>query len=379
MIYLDNAATSFPKPACMLNSVLECISEYCGNPGRSGHNYSIRTGMEIFTTRKEIAELIGINAPSRIIFTFNTTDALNLAIKGVLNPGDHVITTSMEHNSVLRPLKALEKQLIETTIVKCNSFGLLNIKDIENSIKGNTRMIICTHSSNVTGTLMPVEKLAIIAKKHNLIFLLDAAQSAGCINIDAAKLGCDLIAAPGHKGLLGPQGTGFLYVKEGLGLKPVKEGGTGTDSKMLEQPLEFPDRYEAGTLNSPGITGLGASVKWIRQIGIENIRKHEENLIELLDDGLRNMKKIIIYGPADSSMKTGITAFNIDGMDSEEVAYRLSEDFGIAVRAGFHCAGLAHRTIGTWDKGAVRISVGPFNERKHMIKALDAIYGLSKE
>jgi len=379
MIYLDNAATSFPKPACMMTAMSECIQKYCGNPGRSGHMYSIRTAQGIYETRKELADLFGIKDSSRIIFTENATGAINLGIKGVLKKGDHVITTSMEHNSVLRPLKALEDDGVETTIISCNKDGIPDLETIKRSIKDNTKLIVCTHASNVTGTVMPVKEIGRLAGSKGILLMLDAAQSAGSRRIDVNKLGADLLAAPGHKGLLGPQGTGFLYVREGIELKPLKEGGTGTESKSRRQPADFPEGYESGTLNSPGIMGLKASIRWLKDTGIENIESHEEELIGILDEKLRNMNGITVYGPLKASEKSAITAFNIAGIGCEETAERLSKKYGIAVRAGYHCAGLAHKTIGTWDTGAVRIGVGPFNTKRDIYSAINAIYKITKE
>ncbi|MDD4122660.1 MAG: aminotransferase class V-fold PLP-dependent enzyme [Eubacteriales bacterium] len=378
MIYLDNAATSFPKPKGMLRVMNECIQKYCGNPGRSGHGMSIKTGEEIYKARKEVGKLFGIDDCSRIIFTANTTESLNLGIKGVLNRGDHAITTSMEHNSVLRPLKTLEASGVETTIVKCRGDGTLNLEKLKNEIKNNTKIIVCTHASNVTGTIMPIKELGQLAKKENLIFMVDAAQSAGCLPINVKDMNIDLLAVPGHKGLLGPMGTGMLFVKEGVNLRPLKEGGTGTKSKELIHPWDYPEGYEAGTVNAPGIIGLGYSIKYIAGIGIENIMSYEEELIRILDESLRNMKRITVYGPTDCRGKTGIVTFNYSGAGCEEICDMLYTEYGIASRGGFHCAGQAHKTIGTHDIGAVRLSVGPSNTKKDIYETIEAIYKLRK-
>ncbi|MDD2190893.1 MAG: aminotransferase class V-fold PLP-dependent enzyme [Eubacteriales bacterium] len=378
MIYLDNAATSFPKPKGMLRVMNECIQKYCGNPGRSGHGMSIKTGEEIYKARKEVGKLFGIDDCSRIIFTANTTESLNLGIKGVLNRGDHAITTSMEHNSVLRPLKTLEASGVETTIVKCRGDGTLNLEKLKNEIKNNTKIIVCTHASNVTGTIMPIKELGQLAKKENLIFMVDAAQSAGCLPINVKDMNIDLLAVPGHKGLLGPMGTGMLFVKEGVNLRPLKEGGTGTKSKELIHPWDYPEGYEAGTVNAPGIIGLGYSIKYIAGIGIENIMSYEEELIRILDESLRNMKRITVYGPTDCREKTGIVTFNYSGAGCEEICDMLYTEYGIASRGGFHCAGQAHKTIGTHDIGAVRLSVGPSNTKKDIYETIEAIYKLRK-
>lgn len=379
MIYLDNAATSFPKPVCMLREMERCLRDYCGNPGRSGHGLSIRTGQGVYETRNEIAELFGVQDATRILFTANTTEGLNMGIKGVLNPGDHVITTAMEHNSVLRPLKSLEWQGIQTSILKCDECGALDPAAVEKAITPATRLIVCTHASNVTGTKMPIGEIGKIAKRRGILFMVDGAQSAGTIKTDVDQLGIDLLAAPGHKGLLGPQGTGILYVKAGIPFRHYREGGTGTDSKSRKQPVEFPEGYESGTLNAPGIIGLGASVKWIKEVGMEAIHAHEHDLMVRMNEDLRNIKGITMYGPKDPAERCGILTINIEHMDCEEAAARLWDEFRIAVRGGYHCAGLAHRTIGTWNTGAIRLSVGPFNTRNEIRQATDAIYKLAKK
>lgn len=377
MIYLDNAATSFPKPRGMIRSMEECILTYCGNPGRSGHRMSIQTGEEVYKTRNAIAEIIGAGKSERIVFTKNTTEAINLGLKGILKSGDHVVTSSMEHNSVLRPLKSLEKKGVFHSIVRAGTDGIVNVMDIEKAIKPNTRLIVLTAASNVTGAKMPLDEISKIARKKGIIFMVDGAQGIGIMNINVEKMGIDILAAPGHKGLLGPQGTGFLYVNDGLRLGCLQEGGTGTDSKIREQPLVFPDGYEAGTLNSPSIIGLGFSTNFVKSIGPEVIGQYEEDLIRYLEEDLRNMDFIKVYGPPPEK-KTGITLFNIKDAEGEEVTDILSSEYNIAVRGGFHCAGLAHKTIGTWNTGAVRISVGPFNTRKEMKKLSDALWKIHR-
>lgn len=378
MIYLDNGATSYPKPEGMLLEMVECMRDYCGNPGRSGHRMSIRTGEKVYKARNELGKMFNIRDCSRIIFTCNATEALNLGIKGVLKTGDHVITSAMEHNSVLRPLKTMENEGVETTIVKCFADGTLNEERLQREIRDNTRLIVVTHASNVTGTIMPIREIGEIARQRNILFMVDAAQSAGSIPIDVNDMNISLLATPGHKGLLGPMGTGFLYVRENVVLKPLKEGGTGTKSRELDQPLDFPEGYEAGTINSPGIIGLGYSVKYVSKMGIDSIRAHEEKLIAALDEGLRNMKGVTVYGPVDPKKKTGIVTFNVRKMGCEEVCDTLNSKYGIASRGGFHCAALAHKTIGTYETGAVRLSVGPFNTRRDINMAVEAVYQLQK-
>ena len=372
MIYLDNAATSYPKPRGMVAAMEECILKYCGNPGRSGHSMSMKTGEEVYHARRKIASLFGIKQPERLVFTQNTTEALNMGLKGVLQSGDHVITTTMEHNSVLRPLKALEKRGVSQSVIRADREGFIKASEIEKAIRKDTKLIAITAASNVTGTRMPLEEIGELARRRGILFLVDGAQGAGSMAIDVEKMHIDMLAFPGHKGLLGPQGTGALYVSPEIRLKHIMEGGTGTDSKSRFQPCKFPEGYEAGTINAPAIIGLGYSAEFVEKIGPEVIGKYEEELIGWLDERLDEMDFVKRYGP-DACRKTGISLINIRGVGAEEVTSILSSKYGIAVRGGYHCAGLAHKTIGTWDEGAVRISVGPFNTRKDMEKLADAI------
>ena len=372
MIYLDNAATSYPKPRGMVAAMEECILKYCGNPGRSGHSMSMKTGEEVYHARRKIASLFGIKQPERLVFTQNTTEALNMGLKGVLQSGDHVITTTMEHNSVLRPLKALETRGVSQSVIRADREGFIKASEIEKAIRKDTKLIAITAASNVTGTRMPLEEIGELARRRGIMFLVDGAQGAGSMAIDVERMHIDMLAFPGHKGLLGPQGTGALYVSPEIRLRHIMEGGTGTDSKSRFQPCEFPEGYEAGTINAPAIIGLGYSAEFVEKIGPEVIGKYEEELIGWLDERLDEMDFVKRYGP-DACRKTGISLINIRGVGAEEVTSVLSSKYGIAVRGGYHCAGLAHKTIGTWDEGAVRISAGPFNTRKDMEKLVDAI------
>ncbi|MFV0517083.1 MAG: aminotransferase class V-fold PLP-dependent enzyme [Aminipila sp.] len=377
MIYLDNGATSFPKPKAMIQSMAKCMEEYCGNPGRSGHFMSMKTGEEVYKARKNLAKLFNISNPGQIIFTWNTTGALNQGIQGVLKEGDHAITTSMEHNSVLRPLKELEAKGVTHTIIKCDKTGSINLRDIKAAIKDNTRMIICTHASNVTGTLLPIREIGELAHRNNLLFMVDGAQSGGCIPINVAEMNIDLLAVPGHKGLLGPMGTGFLYVRDGIDVMPLLQGGTGTASKDRRQPTEMPEGFESGTVNAPGIIGLGTSVEILLGLGVVTIHEYEEQLTSILDEAIRNMKNVTVYGVEDCRKKAGIVTFNIKGKSCEQVADELSSVYGIAGRAGYHCAGLAHKTIGSWDTGAYRLSVGPYTTKTQIKTAIEAVYRIT--
>ena len=379
MIYLDNAATTYPKPQKVYDSMMDCMKNYCANPGRSGHKLAMKSAREIYDTRENIAKLFNIENPMNIIFTSNATDSLNIAIKGVVNEGDHIITTSMEHNSVIRPIKSLEKYGIENTIVDCDKEGFLNIENIKNAIKPNTKLIVTTHASNVCGTLIDIKSVGEIAKENNILYLVDASQTAGVYEIDVKSINVDMIAAPGHKCLFGPQGTGILYIKEGLNINISKEGGTGSKSEDLFQPDILPDKYESGTHNTPGIVGLNEGVKFILETGIENIREYEEQLCEYMLNRLKEVPNIIIYGPSDSKQRAAVISINIDKIDSGELTFLLDSEYDIATRSGIHCSPLAHKTLGTLDQGAVRFSLSYFNTKDDIDKAIDALKDICKK
>jgi len=311
--------------------------------------------------------------PSSIVFTHNGTEAINLGIKGLLNPGDHVITTSMEHNSVLRPLRALAKRGIETTVVRCSGEGYLDPYEIRKAIKVNTRLIVTTHASNVTGTLLPIEDISCIAEDNDIFFMVDASQTAGTITIDVQKLGIDILACPGHKALLGPQGTGFLYIRDGIELTPLLEGGTGWSSELEAQPENMPEKFESGTLNTPGIIGLGAGISFIQTERIEKIRKHEIYLSTELTSRLNEFEEIELYGTESQEKKIGIVSFNIKGLNPSDVGFILDNVYDILVRAGLHCAPEAHKTIGTFPEGCVRVSVGYFNTTEEIGIVCEAV------
>lgn len=379
MIYLDNAATSFPKPEAVYKAVDKCFREFGANPGRSGHKLALEAGRAIYETRELICQLFNIDNPMQIIFTSNATDSLNLAIKGILKNGDHVITSSMEHNSVIRPIKTLEEIGVENTVVQCDKQGFIDVKDIVKAIKENTKMIAITHASNVTGTVMPIDEIGKLAKENNLILLVDAAQTAGVYDIDVKKMNIDMLAFPGHKGLMGPQGTGGLYIREGIDMRQMKEGGTGSKSESLYQPEIVPDRYESGTPNTPGIVGLGAGIKFIIEKGIENIRKHEEYLTDYMLNELKKIDMVNIYGPQDAKKQASVISINIGDLDSSELSFILDKAFDIAVRSGLHCAPLAHKTIGTFEQGTVRFSIGYFNTKEDIDQSIEAIKKICEE
>jgi len=376
MIYLDNAATSFPKPLEVYTEVLRCMENYAANPGRSSHDMAIEASSKIMDTRQELSEFFNIPNLLNIIFTCNATEALNIGIKGILKPGDHVISSVIEHNSVLRPLNYLSEKGITTTLLPVDENGYLDINNLKKEIRKNTKAIIINHTSNVIGTVQDIGAIGKIAKESGIIFMVDASQSAGVIPIDVERENIDLLAFPGHKGLYGPQGTGGLYIAEDLKLDSFKQGGTGSESFSMKQPDFLPDRFESGTLNTSGIAGLCAGILFIKKIGIENIRKHEIMLVEYLVKELCKLSYIKIYGGTEYKNRGAVVSLNIDNIDVSKVGEILNKK-GIAVRTGFHCAPLIHEIIGTKTRGTVRISPGYFNKLEdieELIKALKDIY-----
>lgn len=377
MIYLDNAATTFPKPSEVYEEVLNCMINYCANPGRSSHEMSVKAALKIMETREGICQLFNIPSPFNLIFTSNATEALNIGIKGALERGDHVISTVIEHNSVLRPLHSLSEKGVDVTLVGSDKAGYINIRDIHEAIKKNTRMIIINHVSNVLGSSQDIESIGKIAKKSGILFMVDASQSAGVIPIDVESAHIDLLAFPGHKGLLGPQGTGGLFIREGIKLKNFKEGGTGSNSHFMIQPDFMPDQFESGTLNTPGIAGLGEGIKFIKRVGINNIEKHENELLAYLMTELRKLPYVKIYGSDSIMNRTAVISFNIDEIDASIIGEKLN-DIGIAVRTGYHCAPLIHDVIGTEYAGTVRVSLGYFNTFEDIEKLVEAIIEIYK-
>lgn len=362
MIYLDNSATSWPKPKEVYSEVANAIKLYGANPGRSGHKMSLSASEQIFKCRMDVADFFGIDDPSKIIFTLNATDSLNIAIKGVLKENDHVIVSSMEHNSVLRPVFALsQKKGVTYDIVWGNAYGFVSAQEMEKAIKPNTTLIVLTHASNVCGTVNPIREVGEIARKHNIRFLVDASQSAGILPINVEKDNIDFLAAAGHKALYGPVGIGILYIRDASVVSTLKEGGTGSNSMDLRQPDILPDKFESGTLNTVGIMGLSAGIKFINKIGIDDIASHEKKLTGMMIERLAFTKGVSVYGYLHTENRLGVVSFNVSGLDSVEVAKYLDERYNIAVRAGYHCAYTAHQTIGTETLGTVRASVGAFN------------------
>jgi cysteine desulfurase family protein len=383
MVYFDNAATSWPKPESVYKAMDHFMREVGANPGRSGHKMSVEAERIVLNARELLAEIFGVDDSSRIIHTFNTTDSLNVGIKCLLRKGDHAITSSFEHNSVIRPLRQLEQHgVIELTVVPCTKEGFLNPADVEKSIRPNTRLVSIIHASNVTGTLMPVEEIGeIISKYDGVYYMVDAAQTAGVIPIDVNQLKVDLLAFPGHKSLLGPQGTGGLYIKEGLEeiMPSFKEGGTGSLSEQEVHPDFMPDKYESGTKNTVGLAGLAAGVEFVMQTGVENIHKHDSELTEQLLEGLQKIDGITIYGPQDPQRQTSVVSININGLRSNEVGFCLDQQYGIMSRVGLHCGPLAHKTMGTAPDGTVRLSMGYFNTPEEVDYVCKSVSKIAKD
>ena len=376
-IYLDNGATSYPKPEEVYTAVYDFMRNIGVSSGRGAYRQALNADRIVYQTRGLLAQLFNIRDVSRIVFTANVTQALNLAIKGILKGKEHVITTCMEHNAVWRVLKIMEaEQGIQLSTVKCAEEGSFNAEQVEKMIRQDTGLIVMLHASNVTGTIMPIREVGAVAREYNIPFLVDAAQTAGVIPIDVESDNIDMLAFTGHKGLMGPQGTGGLYIRQGIDLRPLLEGGTGGDSKLERQPDDLPDRYEAGTLNVSGIAGLGASVKFILNEGVEKIREHEKNLTAYALEKLSSIAGIKIYGPQNPERQTAVISLNFSDQKCEDIAYMLDTNYGIMVRAGLHCAPCAHRTINTLQRGTFRIGMGFYNTYDHidcLVKALAEI------
>ncbi|WP_281279654.1 aminotransferase class V-fold PLP-dependent enzyme [Paenibacillus lentus] len=359
VIYFDHAATSWPKPPEVGEAMMKVLNGQAASAGRGSHNMALQAGRVMYNARRSLATLFHIANPNDIVFTSNTTAALNLAIKGWLKPGDHVIATMVEHNSVRRPLEYLKRTIgIQVDYVAVNDSGQLDMEAVRNSIRSETTLVVCSHSSNLLGSIMPLDELGRLAREHGAVFLVDAAQTAGTYPIDVAEMGIDMLAFPGHKGLLGPQGTGGLYISPQVELEPQLHGGTGSQSEELEQPTVRPDRYEAGTANTVGIAGLAAGVNVVLKYGVEQVYEHQWKLVQTMMEELSKMPGVSLIGPKLGEARTGLVSYNVAGRDAAEIAFRLDREYGIAVRAGYHCTPLGHMTAGTTEGGAVRASVG---------------------
>jgi cysteine desulfurase/selenocysteine lyase len=382
VIYLDNAATSWPKPPQVAQAMMRFLGEVGANPGRSGHRLSIEAARVVYRTREAVAGLLGVADPMRIIFCANATHALNLALRGLLGSGQHVVTTSMEHNSVMRPLRALEAEGIALTVVECSPEGVLDPAAVKQALRPETTLIVMTHASNVVGTLMPVREVAEIARAHDLLLLVDGAQSVGALPIDMDGLGADLLAFTGHKALCGPTGTGGLIIGERVDiacLEPLTRGGTGSNSESDLQPDFLPDMFESGTMNVVGLAGLDAGVRWLTEQGPEELRSRERSLTVRLIEGLRQIPGVEVEGTLDASKQLPVVSFMLAGVDPGEMGLRLDEEFGIAARVGLHCSPVAHQTLGTFPTGTVRFSLGALSTRKDVDLAVRAVRDLAEE
>ena len=381
MIYFDNAATSYPKPKRVGQAMLYFLEKIGASPGRSGHRLSIEAGRILYRTRESLAELFNVDDPLRIIFTLNVTEALNLTLKGLLRAGDQVITSSMEHNSVMRPLRELEKRGVEVKVVPCSPQGDLDPVDIKRSIKKNTKLIVLNHGSNVIGSILPISAVGAIARDYGLLFLVDTAQTAGCYPLDVKKDNIDLLAFTGHKALFGPPGTGGLVVRERVDIKklnPLKVGGTGSRSESEEQPDFLPDIYESGTPNTVGLSGLNEGVRFILKEGVDKIRQHELELTQKLIEGLKEISGVVVYGEDQIKDRVAVISFNIKEQLSSEVGLRLDEEYNIMSRVGLHCAPAAHKTIGTFPTGTIRFSMSWFNTFEEVEQAILAVKNIAR-
>ena len=378
-VYLDNASTSFPKPKVVCDSIYNYLTNIGGNPGRSNHTNALSANRCLYTARENIASFFNYDSIENVIFTSNITSSLNTLLNGFLKSGDHVITSSMEHNSVIRPLHNLNiNNNVELTIVNAEKNGIVNVSSIKEAIKPNTKLIVITHASNVTGSIQPIKEIGMLCKANNIHFILDCAQSAGVLPVDFKDFNLSALAFTGHKSLLGPQGIGGFIINDELNsiCNPNILGGTGSLSHSLTQPDFLPDKFESGTLNIPGIIGLSNGIEFINSEGLNTIREHNKTLRNTLIDGISNMSNYTIYGELSSDLGTSCVSISHSKIDISELSFMLDNDFNISNRSGLHCAPLAHQTIGSYPDGTVRLSIGYFNtinEIKYTIDSLNKI------
>ncbi len=380
LIYLDNAATSWPKPPDVAAAMSRFLTEVGANPGRSGHRLSIAAGRIVEDTREAVADLFSIDDPFRVVFGSNATEALNLALRGLIQPGDHVVTSSVEHNSVMRPLRALETQGVQVTVVSCSPEGELNPEDLQSGMRPNTRLIILNHASNVCGTILPIRKAGLIAHRHGALLLVDTAATAGLVELDMAADNIDLLAFTGHKALMGPTGTGGLVLGPGLDpadISPLVSGGTGSRSEQETQPDFLPDRFESGTCNVTGLAGLHAGIRWRQERGL--IGQSEQQTVRLQEfiDELSSIAGVHVFGTGDSSRQISTIALNIDGLSPSEAGLMLDREYGVLCRVGLHCSPAAHRTLGTYPIGTLRFALGPFTTEDDLQQTLAAVRKLA--
>lgn len=376
MIYLDAAATSFLKPPCVAQAVVEAM-ETVGSPGRGAHPLTLSASRTVWACREAVAQLLGVSDPARVCFTNNSTTALNTAICGLFGPGDHVITTALEHNSVLRPLYRLAEQGLELTILPADEQGMICCEDLSRALRPNTRGVVCNHASNVTGNVVDVEKIGAFCREHGLYFVVDASQSAGVLEVNQQTMGASVVCFTGHKGLLGPQGTGGLCVAPDVTLRPLVVGGSGVHSYDHRHPAQLPEGLEAGTLNAHGLAGLLAGVGYILEHGRETLYRQEMELAKSFIQGVRDIPGVTLYGDVDAPQRTAVVSFNLGEEDAGEVADVLAEEFGICTRAGAHCAPLIHGALGTSQRGAVRVSFSHRNTPQDVAQAIEAVKQLA--
>lgn len=372
MIYFDNAATTYYKPQKMIDAVLFAMSN-SGNAGRGVHSASLSASDTVYDCREKLSIFFGSNGADTVVFTNNSTESLNIAIKGLLKQGDHVITTNLEHNAVLRPLYEMEELGVELTIINCDKNGNIDYSEIENKIKKNTKVIITTHASNVIGNILDIQKIGDISKKYNLIYIVDASQTAGAFDINVQKTNIDILCFTGHKSMLGPQGIGGMIVKDKINIKPLKSGGTGIKTFDKKMPNDLPTHLEAGTLNTHGIAGLSASIDYITEIGLNNIKNKEYNLMKYFYDNIKNIKGIKTYGDFDIKERCAIVSLNILDYDSGKISDYLFDKYNIATRPKGHCAPLIHEFYGTKEQGMVRFSFCYENTYEEIDIAVNAI------
>jgi cysteine desulfurase family protein len=382
VIYFDHAATSWPKPPEVMEAMARFMNETGANPGRAGHRLAVAAGRVVDNAREAIAGIFHAPDPLRVVFGPNITEALNLCLRGMLQPGDHIVTGSMEHNSMMRPLRALEKQGVQVSVAPCTPDGSLDPDVIKRLIRTNTKLVALNHASNVVGTLVPVSYVGLICRDHDLLLLVDTAQSAGSVPIDLREAMIDLLAFTGHKSLYGPMGTGGLVAGSRVvagQIEPLKRGGTGSYSEYEEQPDFLPDALESGTLNAVGLSGLSAGISWIQSQGITTLRQHEIQLTQRLIEGLTEVPGVTVYGTKDATKQTAVVSFRIIGQQVSETGFRLDEEYGILCRVGLHCAPNAHKTIGTFPEGTVRFGLSPMNTMEEIDYAIQAVARLAKE
>ncbi len=378
MIYMDNAATTMRKPESVIEAVVNAMNSM-GNAGRGAHAASLSASRVIYNTREALARFFGAEDPRQIVFTNNSTESLNIAIKGILEPGDHVVTTMLEHNSVLRPLYELEKKGVAITFVKSDLQGRISYEEMEDAIQENTKAIVCTNGSNLTGNYVDVKRVGEIAKRKGVLLIVDASQTAGVYPIHVQDMHIDILCFTGHKSLLGPQGTGGMYVRTGLQLKPLKSGGSGVQTYSKHHPYEMPTALEAGTLNGHGIAGLGAAIEYLEAEGIDHIRKTELKHMWHFYNGVKDIPGVKVYGDFETEIRCPIVTINIGDYDSSEVSDELLMTYGISTRPGAHCAPLMHEALGTVEQGAVRFSFSHYNTDEEIETAIAAIKELAEE